>query len=114
MLEAEFNSRIYMLCYWAVSIHRTGEYRVYSVRTILDIWKNFAISEDEKFQRQKSIQNSLMEFLDTYPLGGNGICEREGINHIYFTNFLNLLRKNKNILNYNDSDRIRNYISSFW
>ncbi|CAG8558036.1 19105_t:CDS:2, partial [Racocetra fulgida] len=78
MLEKEVSTHIYGLCYWAVTKHRAGDYRIYSVSTILDIWKNAMTNADEKLQRQTTIQNSLMDFLDIYPLGCNGICEKDG------------------------------------
>ncbi|CAG8776104.1 7791_t:CDS:2, partial [Acaulospora morrowiae] len=77
MLETELSIHIYTLCYWAVTNHRAGDYRVYSVCTILDIWKKELVEAEERFRRQNLIQNSLMEFLDNYPFGNNGICEQE-------------------------------------
>ncbi|CAG8628072.1 35177_t:CDS:10, partial [Racocetra persica] len=82
MLEKEVSTHIYGLCYWAVTKHRAGDYRIYSVSTILDIWKNAMTNADEKLQRQTTIQNSLMDFLDIYPLGCNGICEKDECNII--------------------------------
>ncbi|RIB08520.1 hypothetical protein C2G38_341878 [Gigaspora rosea] len=80
MLEREASTHINWLCYWAVTKHRAGDYRVYSVSTILDIWKNSMTKAEEKLQRQTTIQNSLMDFLDIYPLGCNGICEDDECN----------------------------------
>ncbi|CAG8457255.1 6479_t:CDS:10 [Scutellospora calospora] len=77
MLEKEVSTHIYWLCYWAVTKHRAGDYRIYSVSTIIDTWKNAATKVEEKSQRQTTIQNSLMEFLDSYLLGCNGICEKD-------------------------------------
>ncbi|CAG8548541.1 13525_t:CDS:10 [Dentiscutata erythropus] len=77
MLEREVSTHIYWLCYWAVTKYRAGDYRVYSVSTILDIWKSSVTNAEERLQRQTTIQNSLMDFLDIYPLGCNGICEED-------------------------------------
>ena len=69
----------YNLCFWAVTNLRSGDYRVYSVCRILDIWKKIASNDSEKIEKQTCIQNSLMEFLNTYPIGKNGLNELEGI-----------------------------------
>ncbi|CAG8715697.1 15001_t:CDS:2, partial [Cetraspora pellucida] len=50
MLEKEVSTHIYWLCHWAVTKHRAGDYRIYSVSTILDIWKNAMTNTDEKLQ----------------------------------------------------------------
>ncbi len=79
MMEREISTRIYTLCYWAVTPFREGDFRVYAVSTILNIWKNGSAVEEELEQRQTAIQSSLVEFLDEYPFGKNELNEKEGI-----------------------------------
>ena len=74
-MEREISMHIYTLCYWAITPFREGDFRIYAVSTILNIWKN----EEELEQRQLAIQTSLVEFLDTYPFGKGELDEKEGI-----------------------------------
>ncbi|CAH1771413.1 10658_t:CDS:2, partial [Entrophospora sp. SA101] len=54
---------------------RSGDYRIYSVCQILDIWKKIAYNDNEKIEKQTCIQNSLMKFLNEYQIGKNGLDE---------------------------------------
>jgi hypothetical protein len=89
-MEREISTHIDTLCRWAITPFRKGDFRVYSVSTILDIWKNGVSDVDEKLERQTIIQSSLVEFLDTYPFGENGFNEQEGIilTHLFKENGL--------------------------
>ncbi|CAI2174498.1 11999_t:CDS:10 [Funneliformis geosporum] len=77
LMEREISTLIYTLCYWAITSFREGDFRVYSASTILDIWKNEVSAEEKLEQRQSTIQSSLVEFLDVYPLGKNELKEEE-------------------------------------
>ncbi|RIA84360.1 hypothetical protein C1645_784260 [Glomus cerebriforme] len=77
MMERELSTHIYTLCRWAITPFRGGDFRVYSVSTILEIWKNGVSDAEEKLERQTIIQSSLVEFLDMYPFGENGFNEQE-------------------------------------
>lgn len=79
MMEREVLTHIYTLCRWAITPFREGDFRVYSASTILDIWKNGVSDEEEKLERQATIQSSLVEFLDKYSFEENGFNEQEGI-----------------------------------
>ena len=79
MMEREESEHIYTLCRWAITPSREGDFRVYSVSTMLDIWNNGVSDVDEKLERQTIIQSSLVEFLDIHPFGKNGLNEQEGI-----------------------------------
>ena len=69
MMEREVSEHIYTLCRWAITPFREGDFRAYSVSTMLDIWKNGVSDVDEKLERQTVIQSSLVEFLDMYSFG---------------------------------------------
>jgi hypothetical protein len=79
MMEREVSRHIHTLCRWTITPFREGDFRAYSVSTILDIWKNGVSDVKEKLERETIIQSSLVEFLDIYPFGVNGLNEREGI-----------------------------------
>ncbi|CAJ0826405.1 196_t:CDS:10 [Entrophospora sp. SA101] len=75
LLEEEITTSICSLCFWAVTNLRSGDYRIYSVCRILDIWKKIAYNDNEKIEKQTCIQNSLMKFLNEYQIGKNGLDE---------------------------------------
>ncbi|CAG8473950.1 17776_t:CDS:10 [Rhizophagus irregularis] len=77
MMEREVSRHIHTLCRWTITPFREGDFRAYSVSTILDIWKNGVSDVKEKLERETIIQSSLVEFLDIYPFGVNGLNERE-------------------------------------
>ncbi|GES85186.1 hypothetical protein RCL_jg26864.t1 [Rhizophagus clarus] len=77
MMEREVSRHIHTLCRWTITPFREGDFRAYSVSTILDIWKNGVSDVKEKLERETIIQSSLVEFLDIYPFGENELNEQE-------------------------------------
>ncbi|CAJ0627556.1 13205_t:CDS:10, partial [Entrophospora sp. SA101] len=83
LLEEEITTSICSLCFWAVTNLRSGDYRIYSVCQILDIWKKIAYNDNEKIEKQTCIQNSLMKFLNEYQIGKNGLDELDVISRLF-------------------------------
>ncbi|CAG8561273.1 13494_t:CDS:2 [Ambispora leptoticha] len=81
----EISSRIQALCYWAATDTKVSDHRPYVACTILSKWKNrndLSNDENEKYERQDLLQDSLLTFLDEYDCGST-IQGHEFVAHLF-------------------------------